>query len=167
MVRRAARARGEPYDPRTDVDVIKDERIAGRKASPAVSPGYYFADNGSKVVSNGTPVLPLGIVPNTQSYYCNESGTPAKFETDRYGIRNPDTIWSELPADVFITGDSFGFGSCLPEKDSIAGQVRQSHPLTINAVQGGNGPLTELASIREFAVPTKARHVFWLFLRMI
>ena len=68
-----------------------------------------------------------------------------------------------MPADVFITGDSFGFGSCLPEKDSIAGQVRQSHPLTINAGQGGNGPLTELASIREFAVPTKARHVFWLF----
>jgi hypothetical protein len=61
MVRRAARARGEPYDPRTDVDVIKDERIAGRKASPAVSPGYYFADSGSKVVSNGTPVLPLGV----------------------------------------------------------------------------------------------------------
>ena len=163
MVRRAAKARGEQYDPRSDAAVISDERAKGKRVFPTVSPGFYLTRDGSKISSNNVSVLPLGIVRNASSYYCNESGTPANFETDRHGFRNPDDVWNDQRTMILITGDSFGLGSCLPEQASIAGQVRSRHPATINAGQGANGPLAELATIREYAVPRKVPNVFWLF----
>jgi hypothetical protein len=163
MARSAAERRGDAFDPRTDLSVIHDERQQHRRVYPTVSPSWYLAANGSRISSNGVPVLPLGINAHASSYYCNESGSFAKFETDRHGLRNPDSVWEEAVVDVLIVGDSFAFGSCVEERDSIAGVIRQSFPATINTGQGANGPLLALGAIREYAVPLRARRVFWLF----
>lgn len=164
VTRRASTTRRAIFDQRTDVDLIDAARGRGERAFPAISPGFYFsAQSGSQVESNGEAVLPLGMVPHASNFYCNESGTFARFDTDRHGMRNPDHVWDEIGTDVFVIGDSFALGSCLDEPDSVAGTLRKAFPLTINGGQGGNGPLTSLATVREYAVPQKPKNVVWLF----
>jgi len=161
--KRAAIARGEPFDTRSVVEVIRTEQARGRRAFYALSPTYYALPNGSRIVVDGKAVVPIGIVPHASSYYCNESGIWTEFKSDRYGLRNPDSVWELASIDILMIGDSFAWGACIAEEASIAGRIRASFPATINAAIGANGPLTELAALREIVPARKPKHVLWLF----
>lgn len=163
MARRAAAARGDPVDARSVVQVIRDEQARGKRAFYAISPAYYPLPGGSRVMIDGKPVVPIGIVPHASSYYCNESGSWTEFSADRHGLRNPDSVWDAPSADVLIVGDSFAWGACISEEQSIAGRIRATFPATINAAVGANGPLASLAAVREIVPQKRPKHVLWLF----
>jgi hypothetical protein len=156
--------RGGIYDQTPASKLVEASRKQGQRAFLAISPSYYLEGppTYSKVVVDGKPMLPLGIAPLSRNYYCNESGSFAIFDTDRFGLRNPDAVWDDQ-ADIVATGDSFTFGACLDEADSIVGNIRHVIGRTVNLGSGANGPLIELATIKEFVPTLKPKAVVWLF----
>lgn len=161
LARRAAIARGSKFDERPLHQVVTASKKYRERSYPAVSPAYFLADDGSSVKVNGNPVLPLGIAATADNYYCNESGEFAKFTTDRFGFRNSDGDWAES-VDIVAIGDSYTLGSCLDDADSIVGNLRRTAKV-LNLGMGSNGPLIELASIREFAGAVKPKIILWNF----
>ena len=125
LAKRGASVRGEPYDTRALYQVIADARAKGLRAYPAASPAYFLADEGSTVLVDGEPVLPMGITALADNYYCNETGQYANFATDRFGFRNENAIWDD-DVDIVAVGDSYTMGSCLSDDKSIVGNIRQS-----------------------------------------
>lgn len=161
--RLAALSRGDTYDSRTLVQLISSERLQQKRVFPAASPAYFLNQSeGSNVKLNGRPILPVGITALADNYYCNESGQFAKFKTDQYGFRNEASAWSE-PPDIVAIGDSFTLGSCLDEPSSLVGQIRQSGKKILNLGMGSNGPLIELASLKEFGLAMKPKIILWNF----
>lgn len=160
--RLAAEARGEAYDPRTLVELISTERLKNKRVFPAASPAYFLNANGSSVIVDSQPVLPLGITALADNYYCNESGKFANFVTDQYGFRNEKSVWSNN-VDIVAIGDSFTMGSCLDDDLSIVGQLRASGKKVLNLGMGSNGPLLELASLKEFGLQAKPKIILWNF----
>lgn len=164
LSRHAAAERGVTYDTASVFEVIAKKRATGERAFPTISPGYYLDEKAqSKIIMGGQPVIPLGIASRSSTYYCNESGQYVEFKTDQFGFRNPDQLWLLNNLQVMVVGDSYALGSCLSVTDSIVGQIRKSLPKTLNLGMGGNGPLVELAGIREYVSKKKPQIVLWMF----
>ena len=81
---------------------------------------------------------------------CNEGGQYLTYNTDEHGFPNPKGLWQHGSLDVAMVGDSNAVGECVPQADSIAGQLRTKFPSTITLGAGGHGPMFSLASIREY-----------------
>lgn len=163
LAQQSAKRKGVPFDERSVYHVVAEKRAARGRALPALSPAYYLEDDGgSKIKLAAGEVVPLSIAPMASTYYCNESGTYTEFRTDRYGFRNPDAVW-DSDVTVVVVGDSFAFGSCLPDAASIVGQIRAQIPTTLNLGMGANGPLVEFAGLREYGLAKKPKAVVWLF----
>ncbi len=162
LAKRGASLRGKSYDTRTLHQVIADARAKGFRAYPAASPAYFLSDEGSTVLIDGEPVLPLGITAHANNYYCNETGQYANFSTDRFGFRNENTIWNHQ-VNIVAVGDSYTMGSCLDDDKSIVGNLRLSGKKVLNLGMGGNGPLIDLASLVEYGKVLKPKVILWNF----
>ena len=73
------------------------------------------------------------------------------------GLYQPETL------DIAVIGDSFAQGACVPSARNAVALIRKSYPNILNLGSGGNGPLLELASLKEFAAPLKPRIVLWFY----
>ena len=162
IVRALAKKRGRPFDNRERWEVIRDLRSTGEKWYPTLSPTMFMG--GKYLVIEGNSVIPLGGVANTNTLYCNESGYYTTYSSDEYGFHNPSGIWRDHPKfeNAFV-GDSFTNGSCVRESEGLVARVRQAYPLTVNLGATGNGPLSELATIREYLNNRELGHVFWMY----
>lgn len=161
LARRAASERGAKFDERSLQQVVTEARKNNERSFPTVSPAYFLSADGSSVKLNGKPVLPLGIAAHADNFYCNESGEFVNFRTDKFGFRNADSVWAGS-VDIVAVGDSFTMGSCLRDEESIVGNLRQSAKV-LNLGMGANGPLIQLASLREFAGAVKPKAILWSF----
>ncbi len=158
-VRQAAAAAGMQYDPRTRLETILEYRSQGVSAYPPFYP-YLLLNDPLKV--DGEPTIPLGGHSNVFVVACNEGGQYLTYKTDDYGFPNPAGLWHNS-IDVAMVGDSNAVGECVPEADSIAGQLRAKSPSTITLGAGGHGPLFTLASIREYLRYAKPKEVLWIY----
>ncbi len=158
-VRQAAAAAGIQYDPRTRLEAILEYRSQGVKAYPPFYP-YLLVDDPLKV--DGEPTIPLGGHSSVFVVACNEGGQYLTYNTDEHGFPNPAGLW-QGPIDVAMVGDSNAVGECVPQADSIAGQLRAKFPSTITLGAGGHGPIFELASIREYLRYAKPKEVLWIY----
>jgi hypothetical protein len=158
-VRDAATAAGVPYDPRTRLEAILEYRSQGTKAYPPLYP-YLLLDDPLKV--DGEPNIPLGNHSEAFVVACNEGGQYLTYTTDEYGFPNPTGLWKN-PQDVAIVGDSNAVGECVPQADSIAGQLRARFPGTVTLGAGGHGPIFTLASIREYLRYSRPKKVLWIY----
>ena len=59
-------------------------------------------------------------------------------------------------------GDSFTHGSCVHQKNSIAGQLRNNANV-INLGYAGNGPLIEYATLKEYFKDIDTKNVLWFY----
>lgn len=159
FVRDAATAAGIPYDPRTRLEAILDYRSHGTNAYPPFYP-YLLLDDPLKV--DGESTIPLGNHSEVFVVACNEGGQYLTYNTDEYGFPNPNGLWNK-PLDIAMVGDSNAVGECVPEADSIAGQLRTKFPATITLGAGGHGPIFTLASIREYLKFAKPKQVLWIY----
>ena len=100
-------------------------------------------------------IYPIGGLPNTKNYYCNEGYGLVQFESDDFGLRNPNQIWTKknLSLPKLLIGDSFAYGACVDDKYTIAGNLRKSfeNKNILNLAMGGNSPYEYLASLNKFA----------------
>ena len=160
LVRDAAQADGVPYDSRPKIDIIMELRRRNVAAYPPYYPHRTFE---APLEADGAPAIPIAAVPNSVTVCCNEGGQYLIYRNDEHGFPNPPGLWEQAPMDVALVGASVAVGEAVPEADSIAYQLRQRYPKTISLGAGGNGPLLELASMREYLPVLRPRRVLWLY----
>src|SRR5207247_9302785 len=54
-------------------------------------------------------------------------------------------------------------GFCIPSGKNFADLIRQRYPATLNLGMGGNGPLIELATLKEYLTVSRPRLVLWVY----
>ena len=109
-------------------------------------------------------IFPLSGISNTKTVYCNENGYYSIYQSDRYGFNNPDNEWNNKKIKFFLIGDSFTHGACVNRPEDIASNLRLlSNNSVLNLGYGGNGPLIEYATLKEYLIPN-VEMVFWIYL---
>ncbi len=117
---------------------------------------------GSNIQQNS--ILPLGGVSSKITVFCKEGEKFSIYTSDRFGFNNPDSQWEEDNLEWLLVGDSFTQGSCVQPGEDIASQIRfQSKQSAISLGMAGNGPLLELAALKEYSIIKKPRNVLWIY----
>ena len=90
-----------------------------------------------------TQIYPIGSLPLTRTFFCDEGYGLITYTTDRFGLRNNDSKWQNIFSNqnVFIIGDSFVHGACVPEYSTISSLLEKSiKKNVINLGTSNNGP---------------------------
>jgi hypothetical protein len=163
----AASARGREFDLRTKAEVVADLRARHIDAVPSMHPkGLLKKEDGtthSPIVSDGTEMLPLASVSNRVTVVCNEGGEYVTYTSDEHGFHNPTGVWHQAPVDLVVLGDSFVQGWCVPAGRDFVSLIRQRYPSTVSLGIEGDGPLTMLATLREYGERLAPRIVVWCY----
>ena len=69
-------------------------------------------------------MYPVGGVENAFTYMCNEWGQYNTFVSDKFGLNNANKIYEEETATLLI-GDSFSFGACVQDIDSLSSNMER------------------------------------------
>ena len=149
------------YDSRTKIEVLDDLRDSGVEAYPSVSPKRYIYSD--RLTDEKGSIYPLAGISNKTTVFCNESGFWSIYESDEHGFNNPKGLYEKNKVDIVLTGDSFTEGACVKPANSISAWLRKLNFNTISVGKGGNGPLIELATLKEYAEPLKPKIVLWLY----
>ena len=107
--------------------------------------------------------FPLSGISNSKTVFCKEGPEFSIYQSDRYGFNNPDNNWNKN-IDHMLIGDSFAQGACVNEGEDIASQLRSlTGKKIITLGMAGNGPLIELASLKEYASDINVKNIFWIY----
>lgn len=166
QARRLARRLGRPWDERSRLELLLELRAGGVDAWPAVYPrelvNVWLEDSAAYALRlEGQPLLPLGGIARAITVFCNEGGQHIVYDSDDHGFHNPPGAWRA--ARVAALGDSFTHGTCVPSSQNMVARIRQQYPATINLGLGGDGPLLELAKLREFLPALRPEVVLWFY----
>ena len=161
----AAQKLNLPYDKRTKQELRDDLRTSGINTLPNMHGYYWMEENGFKI-DNGR-IYPIGTVSNSKTILHNQAGYYPVIETDEHGFHNPKGLYIENKVDIIITGDSFAEGYAVNSNQNISAHLRKKNFNVISLGKGGNGPLLELATVKEYAEPMKPRIVLWFYFELI
>jgi hypothetical protein len=164
----AARSLGLDFDTRSKREVVEDLRRSGVDAVPSLFPQGLVARQSdgtlkSLININGAEILPLAGISNKLAVVCNEGGQFVSHRSDRHGFNNPPQVWDLATVDVVAVGDSFAQVWCVPNEKHLVSLIRDRYPATLNLGMEGNGPLTVLATIKEYAQTVKPKVVLWFY----
>ncbi len=167
QIARWARRSGIAYDFRRKFEVISDFRKKGIDAVPAIIPMGLLGSQAdgsaqSKLTVNGREFLPVSGISSKLTVLCNETGSYATYESDSHGFHNPRTIW-QSNVNIAGVGDSFTIGGCVPSDKNFVALIRKQYPETLNLGMLGEGPLIELAALREYLSVVRPKIVLWFF----
>ena len=152
---------GLPFDKRSKIEVLIDEKLAGHTVLPSPIPNAWLFGDG--FTSRGRTLLPLGGVSHQRVLVCNETGHWVYTQTDEHGFNNTEGSFSSVPIDALLIGDSYAFGECVEQTNTIAGYLRGKKVKTVSLGYGGVGPLYELAVLSEYGPHLKPQVVFWMY----
>ena len=145
----------EKYDTRTKKEVYEDLKRVNNEISVFVPPASYLNEN--------YPIFPLSSISNSETVFCNENGYYPIYQSDRYGFNNPDEEWNNKEIEYLLVGDSYAQGACVNRPDDIASVLRTlSNKSALNLGYGGNGPLIEYATLREY-FNSNVKKVLWIY----
>lgn len=156
------------FDTRSRLEVIQDMRARGINAFPDVFPMVLFEPGSgvsiqSSLTINGEEFLPVAGMATTTTVFCNESGEYVVYESDEHGFHNPRGIWANQSAEIVALGDSYTHGVCVSSDKGFVAVVRSRHSGTINLGVNGHGPMTSLATLKEYGPILKPKHVLWFY----
>jgi hypothetical protein len=142
---------------------LKGRGSHGEDAVLSVFPSNFLATEG--LHEAGTKLLfPLSSVSKKTTVGGQEGGQYMIYQSDRYGFNNPDSEWDAPQTEWVLTGDSYAYGYAVQNGEDIAGQIRSiTQENVINLGMGGNGPLIELAALKEYAESRKPKIVLWVY----
>tara|TARA_B100000989_G_scaffold298669_1_gene289034 strand:+ start:2482 stop:3636 length:1155 start_codon:yes stop_codon:yes gene_type:complete len=147
---------------RSRLSVYEKEKKINDNISLTISPTNFLKDD-------TLSIFPLAGLPNKQTINCNESGYWSRFNSDQYGFNNPKEEWSKGEYEFVLIGDSFLLGDCVNFPNDISNQIRAKLKLNnnksgvLNLGYGGNGPLIEYASLREYFPNKKVDKILIFF----
>lgn len=153
------------HDTRSILEVIADLRQSGNSGVvPIIYPSAILTRpdifSGRSLNLEGRQILPLSGISSRSTVLCNESGYWAKYDSDEMGFHNPKGLWKQA-VDIAVVGDSFSHGNCVHSGEDWVSILRKRFPRTLNLGMGGNGPLYELATIKEYLTTLKPKIVIW------
>lgn len=149
------------FDKRSKLEVIEDFSKSGVKVYPTLYP-FTLIESGGFDTEEGK-LFPLGGISNVRSVYCNESGKWITYKSDEYGFNNPKKLYDKNNLDIVIIGDSFAKGTCVESEENIGSKLRESGFKTVSLSAEGNGPLSQLALLKEYGEYFKPKTVLWFF----
>ena len=94
---------------------------------------------------------------------CKENGPWIIYDSDRYGFNNNDTIWNNDNLFSYVLGDSFAYGACVNQNETISAKLGKYGYNSINLAYSGNGPLYMLGSLKEYYKLKKVNYVLWFY----
>jgi len=146
------------YDNRTKWQVYLDLKKEDPNVVIATDP-YHFLNEINQTI------FPLASISNKKTISCNENGYHQIYQSDRYGFNNLDNEWDKKQIEFLLVGDRFTVGDCVNEPDTIGGNLKKfiSKGGVLNLGQGGNGPLMEYATLREYLPITNTKRVIWIY----
>jgi len=161
-------ASGVPFDQRSRKEVIETLRNEGRRAYLTIHPRPLLEKSEmsewhSILKIENQEVLPLGGIASVDSVYNKESGQWVVYRSDEYGFRNPEGIWRHDGYNLMVIGDSFAHGAGLMDGEDIVSLLRPHFPHSVNLGNGGNGPLTVFATLREYGLKLKPQFVVYFY----
>tara|TARA_Y100000590_G_scaffold237044_1_gene266757 strand:- start:1666 stop:3036 length:1371 start_codon:yes stop_codon:yes gene_type:complete len=147
---------------KSKIDIINELKIKkGINAVPSIFPKALFKINKKDFEKD---IFPLGGIANKVTVFCKEGDEYSIYKSDRYGFNNPDNEWETENIEWLLLGDSFTQGSCVKPGEDIASQIRFfSKKKAISLGMAGNGPLIELATLKEYGYKKKPKIVLWLY----
>ena len=148
------------YDDRTRYEVLRDYRNTGINAYASMN-AIHWEQDGIKT-SDGRYVFPVSGIPNAFTVYCNESGYFAKYLSDKHGFNNVLNVFERLN-DIVLIGDSFTEGACEYPSDNVSGQLEKYGWKVANLGKDSNGPLINMATIREYGFFLSPKTVLYLY----
>jgi len=156
------------FDTRSRLEVVLDMRAHGVMAYPDVFPMVLFAPSSgehirSVLAGQRGEFLPVAGMGMTTTVFCNESGEYIVYESDEHGFHNPRGIWERRPAEIVALGDSYTHGVCVPSEKGFVAVIRAQHPATVNLGVNSHGPLTSLATLKEYGPTLKPKLVLWFY----
>ena len=100
-----------------------------------------------KLLDKKNIIIPLSGYENSKILLClDENNLPVYFSSDQNGFNNEINKYN----DFLLIGDSYVQGMCVNNENNLTSQFRKfSYKTNILAV-GGNGPLSQLASFKEY-----------------
>ena len=126
-------------------------------------PPNHYRQKMDVVGGGANDIFSLSGISNVPTLACNENGYYSIYISDRYGFNNPDIEWNSREIEYFLVGDSFTHGACVNRPDDISSVLRNVSAKTVlNLGYGGNGPLIEYATLREYLTPN-VKKVLWLY----
>lgn len=145
---------------------IRDHRDTltanGDRAYPQLCPSSFVGD-GRMIALDGVDVLPLGGISDNNVIHPVSGNGFSIGKTDRYGFNNPNDVWDVATGQgIMFVGDSFTYGADLPFGESFVDMVRGDGFPVFNLGCGGNGPLANLAALREYGPLKLPRLVVWV-----
>lgn len=147
----------EIYDLREPIQVFKDLSKKYNHVSTVVKPMELILKNGDKIFTAA------GLA-NSLTINCNENGYYSIYQSDRFGFNNPDKEWDNKEVEFVIVGDSYAQGSCVDYPNDLASQFREiTNSNIINLGYGGNGPLIEYMTLREYTKNIQIKNIVWVF----
>jgi hypothetical protein len=153
--------KNKQIDTRTKTEVLDDFKELGVKAYHSYVP-LYFPEELWQVPTK-VKVYPLGGISNVTTVFCKEGGAWSIYESDEHGFNNPKGLYNDETVDIVLTGDSYTEGACVEHDETISHILRSNGFNSISIGKGGNGPLTELAALKEYALTLKPAVVLWLY----
>lgn len=146
---------GKKFDKRSKFEIYKDLKKINNKIAVNVAP----IDHINKKYS----IQPLSGIANAETIYKNENGYYKIYNSDRYGFNNPDKYWDMQNIEYVMTGGSFAHGCCVNAPNDIASVLRSlSGKPVLNLGYGGNGPLIQYVTLREYLKPN-IKKVLWIY----
>ena len=116
------------------------------------------------LINKSLDLFPLGGVSNTTTVFCKEGKEYSIYTSDRYGFNNTDDAWDNKNLSWFLVGDSFTQGSCVKQEETFASQILNiTKKGAVSVGMSGNGPLIELATVKEYATHIKPKIVLWIY----
>jgi hypothetical protein len=162
-----AKTFGVDFDTRSRFEVVSDLEKSGIPAIVSVPPEVLRLKAETTLESpiriDGKEVFPLGGISNRVTVLCNESGRYVTYLSDERGFSNPKGIWHSPSLEILAVGDSYTHGWCVPPDRTFMAVIRAVYPNTLNLGMAGNGPLLELAGVKEYAEAFKPRVVLWFY----
>ena len=144
------------YDKRSLIEYFKFRKKTNKEIKVAVYPD---SSNRKKNID----IFPLSGISKKETILCNENGYFVSYESDRYGFNNQDSEWDKNIIEYLILGDSLVHGFCVKQKNNMTSILKKiSNKSAINLSYGGNGPLIEYASLKEFT-PQNVKKIIWTY----
>ena len=159
VIREEIKKTGIKYDDRTKWQVYLDLKKEDPNVVIATDP-YHFLNETNQTI------FPLASISNKKTISCNENGYHQIYQSDRYGFNNLDNEWDKKQTEFLLVGDRFTVGDCVNEPDTIGGNLKKfinNKGGVLNLGQGGNGPLMEYATLREYLPITNTKRVIWIY----
>ena len=148
---------GKKYDVRNRYQIYVDMINEGEKVVVRAPPNY------ANKLYNNKSIFYLSGISNSKTIYCNENGYFSIYQSDRFGFNNPDDEWDSNEIEFLLLGDSFTHGACVNRPDDLSSVLRLlSNKNVLNLGYGGNGPLTEYATLKEF-FPNNVKKIIWVY----